>query len=1341
MRHLHYLLCLLCFASLVHAQSQSDVYDLSTKVISDQIRLQKNNESFSIDLPMPGGDYVTFTAIPNNLLSSALQAQYPNIRSYDLQSTLNPLVKGKLTYGDGDVYCFIQTPVGMVNINSSKLELGRYNSYIGDNSPDRANEPKEVFDCKEESGKKSVHNNTSLEKSNDGFAVGASLRNYRVVIVTTAEFYIGNGSNLTTSMTLITNIINGWNLIYNRDAALSFTLVGTQIYTDPNTDPFDPTTPDSRTNQAAEGISLNFNTSEYDLGQVFDNTRESDFDTGGVAQKGSVCDNNDLSPSSDSDANFGARKGGAWSGGRNNIDNVFLYRSAHEAGHQFDASHSFNGTGDSCTNGIEETGSYEIGSGNTIMGYNGICQDDNNIPGGREAFFHANSLNQIISYINSDEGGECGTEGTISNTVPVVNADPCNAGTLTIPVNTPFTLTAEASDADGDPLLYNWEQYNEDDEVYGNGSIATQGKLGAAAASDPGAPLFRNYAPTSSPSRTFPRINEIASGNFSDFEVLPTVARSLNFALTVRDGIGGSVCTDRALTVSATGPLVVNDPANCGSLTSGGTTTITWNTNGSDVLCADVDILLSVDGGLTYPYLLASGITYASGTSGTITIPNSVPNTSEARFKVVCSDNSCATFFNINASDCSISTTCSVEESFIAPDIAMVIEQGDAALDLGLANYFGNPTRTVTVDIDGTEPSTPRPRSDSEGTTVCETSSTRSSESFTVVSLNGGTYGVSCLGANGGFFSVSIFEAVGFDINNPCSSTFLGSNTFPNANGGTSRADLFYADLQAGVPYVVIAQASSSAFGVSSITFSGTDLITEISSPSTPYDAYTFIAVDQNSDNIAAQSSTADFTALNVGKYIIYGVSYETSIDPSTWVGTTLSSLLASSSCLTLSTNNKILEVTFDCEAEGATFSPDNAVVADAGDPSLDLSLTVPTYVSEIISFSDSLKSTDTASERARDDGNGNCVSFTNDVVADQYNFQVETTGSYQFDFTVFDDRIINIYQGSFDPINQCANWLASSADNSGGSTTPKPSVTVNLTAGTQYVLVVTSFSLTRPTFPAAYTVIPSPSNLGRITQSVGIIDPGAEYSYTFIIVDDGTGNIVEFADDPDLSNTGTYPSGMFTIYGLSYKNTDNSTMSLNTAYAGSSFAAFQMDLTNQITCGDLSDNTKSITINAMNNTSIDDDMTYTGMQTLELCGVDSIRSTASVGAQVDLTYSANEVVILQVGFEALNGCTFTARIGDCLTPLTDQGVEQRSIEVSEVELTVYPNPTSGMLNLTLSDDSQIRRVSIFDTFGRLVQIENNISISISLNKLTAGVYILLVEGEEEIFQKRIIKQ
>jgi len=81
------------------------------------------------------------------------------------------------------------------------------------------------------------------------------------------------------------------------------------------------------------------------------------------------------------------------------------------------------------------------------------------------------------------------------------------------------------------------------------------------------------------------------------------------------------------VTVSGTtGPFAVTSQSTVELWQVGEAKTITWNVNGANTLAgsANVDILLSTDGGTTFPYTLASGVTN-NGTAN-ITVPSVTPS-------------------------------------------------------------------------------------------------------------------------------------------------------------------------------------------------------------------------------------------------------------------------------------------------------------------------------------------------------------------------------------------------------------------------------------------------------------------------------------------------------------------------------------------------------------------------------------------------------------------------------------------------------------------------------------------------------------------------------------------
>jgi len=278
---------------------------------------------------------------------------------------------------------------------------------------------------------------------------------------------------------------------------------------------------------------------------------------------------------------------------------------AHEMGHQFGAGHTFNIL---CGGNRADDLAYEPGSGTTIMAYAGVC--DPNIQYFSDAQFHAISIEQMRYRINNESN--CVPLVPTGNTPPVANA----GANYAIPIGTAFILEGTATDANNDALTYDWEQMNKE--------ISEQPPLPNAT----GGPNFRSLPISDSPNRFMPRIEDVLENNlFPTWEVIPTVGRSLDFAFTVRDNNinGGESATDymHIDVIQAAGPFVVTSP-NAAVIWQAGTNhNVTWNVAGTTengVNTPYVDILLSTDGGFTYPVVVAAGV--PNDGSESIIVPN-----------------------------------------------------------------------------------------------------------------------------------------------------------------------------------------------------------------------------------------------------------------------------------------------------------------------------------------------------------------------------------------------------------------------------------------------------------------------------------------------------------------------------------------------------------------------------------------------------------------------------------------------------------------------------------------------------------------------------------------------
>lgn len=84
--------------------------------------------------------------------------------------------------------------------------------------------------------------------------------------------------------------------------------------------------------------------------------------------------------------------------------------------------------------------------------------------------------------------------------------------------------------------------------------------------------------------------------------------------------------------------------------------------------------------------------------------------------------------------------------------------------------------------------------------------------------------------------------------------------------------------------------------------------------------------------------------------------------------------------------------------------------------------------------------------------------------------------------------------------------------------------------------------------------------------------------------------------------------------------------------------------------------------------------------------------------------------------------------------------VEEDDASVAEnaMVITLFPNPTTGLLNINSS--VEIIQIRVKDALGRIILVENNIQV-IDLNSFESGIYFIEVDSEDGIREFKILKQ
>jgi hypothetical protein len=84
-------------------------------------------------------------------------------------------------------------------------------------------------------------------------------------------------------------------------------------------------------------------------------------------------------------------------------------------------------------------------------------------------------------------------------------------------------------------------------------------------------------------------------------------------------------------------------------------------------------------------------------------------------------------------------------------------------------------------------------------------------------------------------------------------------------------------------------------------------------------------------------------------------------------------------------------------------------------------------------------------------------------------------------------------------------------------------------------------------------------------------------------------------------------------------------------------------------------------------------------------------------------------------------------------------GVEENV--VTNDSFAIYPNPTSSILNISNTNNFEIKNISVVDINGRVVKNQAGALTQINVSDLNAGVYFVTIEAAEGKTTKKFIKQ
>ncbi|HTE29302.1 MAG TPA: zinc-dependent metalloprotease family protein [Chryseolinea sp.] len=572
-----------------------------------------------LSFPNEKGEMDNFSIVESSNMDPVLAAKYPDIRSYVGRGVKDPTQTVYFSVSPlGLQSMLIQPDRRTVFIEPYTNDHETYVIYTGSDQ-EKSLTP---FECRvAETSKKNLGLNAVV--ANRPNADDGLMRTYRLALSCTGEYARYFGGTVVFALAAMNASLTRVNGIFETDFGVHMNMIANNdrlIYLDSATDPY---TSDVRLafsdfrwiTEVSNTLTSVIGNAAYDVGHLFAGSGN-----GGAAGYRSVCHGSPTDPNTGTSAGF--------TGSENPEGIKFdVQLASHEFGHQFGASHVFSFAPESLWTQVEPA------FGTSIMSYNyGIPQVDGQPDYG--TYFNAVSIGEVMDFIKV---ATCATSIPTGNAIPTANAGP----DYTIPKSTAFMLRGTSTDANADPLTYNWEQ--QDGETEGTPNPAVTSTSG---------PAFSSLSPGPFPYRSFPSLPTVLTGAVASmWEVVPSVARLMNFRFTVRDNHPGGPANnsdDMVVTTSGTaGPFVITAPNTAVTWPMGSTQTISWNVAGTTavpVSCANVKISLSVDGGLTFPTVLLAS-TPDDG-SQSITIPNS-PSAS-ARIKVEAVGNIFYDISNVN---------------------------------------------------------------------------------------------------------------------------------------------------------------------------------------------------------------------------------------------------------------------------------------------------------------------------------------------------------------------------------------------------------------------------------------------------------------------------------------------------------------------------------------------------------------------------------------------------------------------------------------------------------------------------------------------------------------------
>ena len=339
-----------------------------------------------LELPMSDGSMQQFAIWESPIMEPGLATKLPGIRNYKGKGIDDGTSSLRISVSHKGFRCLIRSAEGITLIEpASRLQAQPYLSYRTAELPSSSTSQAICG---------TLADALPAQQRSVPQAIGQELLTYRLAVSSSANYTQWAGGTVADAIAEINAVVSQINVAMERDLAIRLTLVSNNdqlVFLPGQTDPFtdDPTMAGNNLQANHDFITNTIGSGAFDIGHVFIRIpTQGGLFVAGIATLNAVCRS--------------GRKGRGASTSPNPGNFGFVETTAHEIGHQFGASHTFNSVTGGCQGNRSNGSAYEPGSGSTIMSYSSCGTD--NIIGGRGFYFHAISLESIINYSRNAQG-------------------------------------------------------------------------------------------------------------------------------------------------------------------------------------------------------------------------------------------------------------------------------------------------------------------------------------------------------------------------------------------------------------------------------------------------------------------------------------------------------------------------------------------------------------------------------------------------------------------------------------------------------------------------------------------------------------------------------------------------------------------------------------------------------------------------------------------------------------------------------------------------------------------------------------------------------------------------